>query len=109
MASSVRGEGCRDTGSPSLMSAQGRETPLEVQCCDSGLDENLSLPKVGAVREKGSAQKDWSRWCGGGRKMQEVNVVMGLCSRASDSPPCVQSLIGQGSHLAVISQLRHKS
>jgi hypothetical protein len=31
---------------PSLISAQGRETPLEVECCDSSFDENLSLFKV---------------------------------------------------------------
>lgn len=65
----------------SLMTAQGRETPLEVQCCDSGFDENLSLLKVKVrscvvgvveaqweeVREKEQerAQIYCSRWCGG--------------------------------------------
>jgi len=31
---------------PSLMSVQGREAPLEVQCSDSGFGENLSLSNV---------------------------------------------------------------
>jgi hypothetical protein len=64
------------------VSAQGRETLLKVQCCDSDFDENPSLPKVGAVREKGNARKDWSGWCGVGRKIQEASVVLGLCVRA---------------------------
>ena len=84
----------------SLMSAQGGETPLEVQCCDNGFDENLSLLKVKVrscvvgvveaqweeVREKEQerAQIYCSRWCGGESKPQEENAVMGLvcaCAR----------------------------
>ena len=73
-----RGERCYDTRPTSLMSAQGREALLEVECHDSCFDKNLSLSKVwswcGAVwvlsrldvggKGKRECSKERSSWCG---------------------------------------------